>query len=131
MGAKLRGSSGGGKWGWKQGAPAHGGPLFFVMPLTRSILPYRRRLGVGVLLATVALAFPGWTAAQTAATGPLEPPTARVAALPVALYTAQANLQEASDASKSGLATEVLLARLTEQLGPQLEAAVRVAAAAR
>ena len=100
------------------------------MPLTRSIFPYRRRLGVGVLLATVALAFPAWTAAQTAATGPLEPPTARVAALPVALYTAQANLQEASDSSKSGLATEVLLARLAEQLGPQLEPAGRVAAAA-
>ena len=50
--------------------------------------------------------------------------------LPVALYTAQANVQEASDSSKSGLATEVLLSRLGEQLGPQLLPAGRVTAAA-
>jgi hypothetical protein len=48
----------------------------------------------------------------------------------VALYTAQANLQEASDSSKSGLATEVLLGRLAEQLGPQLLPAGRVLAVA-
>jgi hypothetical protein len=96
-------------------------------------MPYRRRLRLllaPVALAFPALAFPALAAAQTASAGPLEPPTAPVAALPVALYTAQANLQEASDSSKSGLATEVLLARLTEQLGPQLQPAGRVAAAA-
>ena len=48
----------------------------------------------------------------------------------MALYTAQANLQEASDSSKSGLATEVLLGRLAEQLGPQLLPAGRVLAVA-
>jgi len=48
----------------------------------------------------------------------------------VALYTAQANLQEASDSSKSGLATEALLGRLGEQLGRQLLAADRVVAVA-
>jgi hypothetical protein len=43
-----------------------------------------------------------------------------VAVLPVALYTAQANLQEPSDSTKAALATEVLLARLQELLGKQL-----------
>jgi len=80
----------------------------------------------------LALAAPPAAAAQTesARHAPLEPPTAPVAALPVALYTAQANVQEASDSSKSGLATEVLLSRLGEQLGPQLLPAGRVTAAA-
>ena len=57
-------------------------------------------------------------------------PTARVAVLPVALYTAQANLQESSDSIKAALATEVLLARLRELLGEQLIPADRAAAAA-
>jgi hypothetical protein len=53
-----------------------------------------------------------------------------VAVLPVALYTAQANVQEASDSTKAALATEVLLARLQELLGEQLMPADRVAAVA-
>jgi hypothetical protein len=43
-----------------------------------------------------------------------------VAVLPVALYTAQANLQEPSDSTKAALATQVLRARLQELLGKQL-----------
>jgi hypothetical protein len=81
-----------------------------------------------IFLLALALAGPP-AVAQTASGGPLEPPSASVAALPVALYTAQANLQEASDSSKSGLATEVLLGRLAEQLGSQLVATGPVAAA--
>jgi len=76
------------------------------------------------------LAIPAGAAAQTASVHAPEPPAASVAALPVALYTAQANLQEASDSSKSGLATQVLLGRLTEQLGPQLLPAKQVAVVA-
>lgn len=93
-----------------------------------------RRLAM--LLSTLAVAAPSVAAPPAAAqtesarSGPLEPPTAPVAALPVALYTAQANLQEASDSSKSGLATEVLFGRLGEELGQQLQPAARVAAAA-
>jgi hypothetical protein len=96
----------------------------------------RRRLTMllsTLVVATLAGAAPLASASaqtESARHGPLEPPTAPVAALPVALYTAQANLQEASDSSKSGLATEVLLSRLGEQLGPQLQPADRVAAAA-
>jgi hypothetical protein len=37
---------------------------------------------------------------------PAEPADARGALLPVALYTAQANVREASDSTKAGLATE-------------------------
>jgi Protein of unknown function (DUF2380) len=81
-------------------------------------------LGVAAPLAAAA------AQTESARRGPLELPTAPVAALPVALYTAQANVQEASDSSKSGLATEVLLSRLGEQLGQQLRPADRVAAAA-
>jgi hypothetical protein len=67
---------------------------------------------------------------QTDTARPRELPTAPVAVLPVALYTAQANVQEASDSTKAALATEVLLARLQELLGEQLMPADRVAAVA-
>ena len=77
-------------------------------------------MNYGNLMALAALTVPGAIAAQTARLEPREPPTAPVAVLPVALYTAQANLQEASDSGKAGLATEVLLARLHELLGRQL-----------
>jgi len=80
---------------------------------------------------STALALPPAATAQTESTRSLEPPNAPVAALPVALYTAQANFQEPSDSGKSGLATEVLFGRLQEQLGAQLRPADRVAAVAR
>jgi hypothetical protein len=59
-----------------------------------------------------------------------ESPDARVAALDVALYNAQANVQEATDAAKATLATSVLLATLGKLLPGQLadSAAVRAAA---
>jgi hypothetical protein len=61
---------------------------------------------------------------------PREAPTALVVVLPVALYNAQANVQEASDSSQAELSTQVLTAKLLEQLGQQLIAGERVAAAA-
>lgn len=79
-----------------------------------------------VLFTTVLV--PRAAAGQTA--GPRELPTAPVAVLPVALYTAQANVQELSDSGKSGLATEVLRSRLQELLGTQLIPADSVAAVA-
>ena len=72
------------------------------------------------LTTALALAIParGW--GQGAARGPLEPPDAPVAVLSVALYNAQANLQEATDSARAVLATEVLGAKLAELLSGQL-----------
>jgi hypothetical protein len=68
--------------------------------------------------------------AQSTASSPRESPGARVAALDVALYNAQANVQEATDADKATLATGVLLGTLRNLLPGQLadSAAVRAAA---
>ena len=101
-----------------------------IMPFTG--YPMLRACRLPIVLSALALAVPAAAAAQTesARSRPLESPSPPVAALPVALYTAQANLQETSDSSKSGLATEVLLSRLSEQLGQQLLPAARVVAAA-
>ena len=49
-----------------------------------------------------------------------------VVALDVALYTAGANLQEASDSARAALATTVLRGRLAELLGPALADSVAV-----
>ncbi len=65
--------------------------------------------------------------AQSDSTPAREAPGATVVVLPVALYNAQANLQEASDASQAALSTEVLTSRLQELLGPQLLAGKQVA----
>jgi hypothetical protein len=67
--------------------------------------------------------------AQTA-TRAREAPTVLVVVLPVALYNAQANVQEASDSSQAALATQILTGKLQELLGPQLIAGERVASAA-
>ena len=50
-----------------------------------------------------------------------------MAALDVALYTAGANLQEASDTSRAALATSVLRGKLAELLGPALADSAAVA----
>jgi hypothetical protein len=68
--------------------------------------------------------------AQNDSPSPLEAPSAKVAVLPVALYNAQANLQEASDSSQAALSTQVLTSKLQELLGPQLLSGSRVAAVA-
>ena len=62
---------------------------------------------------------------------PLEPPTARVAVMSVALYNAQANLRERTDARKAGLADSVLHATLARLLPGQLADSGEVGAAAR
>jgi hypothetical protein len=69
--------------------------------------------------------------AQSAGGGPLEPPHARVAALDVALYNAQANVQEPTDAEKADLATSVLHATLAKLLPGQLAGSEAVRAALR
>ena len=68
--------------------------------------------------------------AQGALTSPAEPAGARVAALDVALYNAQANVQEPSDTAKATLATEVLHVTLRRLLPAQTadSGAVRTAA---
>ena len=83
---------------------------------------------VWMVLLTTALR-PAWS--QSAASGPREPPGARVAALEVALYNAQANVQEQSDADKAALATEVLHSTLAKQLPGQLADSGAVRAAVR
>jgi hypothetical protein len=57
-------------------------------------------------------------------------PSAKVVVLPVALYNAQANVQEASDSAQAILSTEVLTEKLQELLGEQLLAKDQVSAAA-
>lgn len=95
-------------------------PIALNVPSNRLVL---------LVLFTAVLA-PRTAAGQSGTARPRELPTAPVAVLPVALYTAQANVQEASDSTKAALATEVLLARLQELLGKQLMPADRVAAVA-
>jgi hypothetical protein len=55
-----------------------------------------------------------------AAQAALEPPDAPLAVLPTALYNDQANLREASDSAKAGLATTVLRTRLDSLLAGQI-----------
>ena len=66
------------------------------------------------------LSIPLPAAAQTSTAARLEPATARVAVLPVALYTAQANVREPSDSGKAALGTQVLFARLGELMHRQV-----------
>ena len=66
------------------------------------------------LVVFTAVFVPRAVAGQVETLHPRESPTVPVAVLPVALYTAQANVQQPSDSTKAALATEVLLARLQE-----------------
>ncbi len=80
------------------------------------------------LLATAAVSRSG--AAQTASTSPRAATNATLVVFPVALYNAQANVQEASDSSQAVLSTQVLTGKLQELLGAQLVSGQRVVAAA-
>lgn len=86
------------------------------------------------LAATVAILagtfIPAVARAQTQSAPPRAAPSAEVVVLPVALYNAQANVQEASDSLQAALSTEVLTGKLQELLGKQLLAGARVATAA-
>jgi hypothetical protein len=77
---------------------------------------------VAVLAATTRCA-----RAQPDTAAALESLDARVAVLPAALYTAQANLQEVSDSTKSTIATGVLIETLGELLGDQAVSGDRIA----
>lgn len=93
------------------------------MKISRNI---QRALQVHRLLLVSALLAPA-AVAQTDHPARLEAPSAPVVVLPVALYNAQANLQEASDSSRAALATEIMTGRLQALLGRQLVAGDRVA----
>jgi hypothetical protein len=84
-------------------------------------------LSAGLALLTAVHIAPD-VAAQTS--GPKAAPTARVVVLPVALYNAQANVQEPSDTSWATLSTQVLTGKLEELLGEQLVPRQQVSAAA-
>lgn len=86
---------------------------------------------VGLFCLALSLGFATRAAAQSSATRPLEPADAPVAALHVALYNEQANVQESTDSAKAVLATEVLHGKLAELLPDQLVAGVARAAAER
>ena len=64
--------------------------------------------------------------AQRSASTQRAAPDAQVVLFPVALYNAQANVQEASDSAQAELSTEVLTGKLRELLGSQLTAGNRV-----
>jgi hypothetical protein len=78
-----------------------------------------------VLLAAVHIA----PALSAQSDGAKASPTARVVVLPVALYNAQANVQEPSDTARALLSTEVLTGKLHELLGEQLVPQQQVSAA--
>jgi hypothetical protein len=78
------------------------------------------RFGGLMLAAVLGIGMPAALRAQTGGPKGPEPPDARVAVLPASLYNDQANVREASDSAKSGIATAALRERLTELLGPQL-----------
>ncbi len=96
----------------------------YLSPITNLLLLPRALAPILIFLAMLA----GHVAsAQSDSTPPREAPGATVVVLPVALYNAQANLQETSDASQAALSTEVLTSTLQELLGPQLLAGKQVA----
>jgi hypothetical protein len=97
----------------------------YISGMTISSTNQRVRRAPLVFLASVLIspALP----AQTDSPAPLAAPSAKVVVLPVALYNAQANVQEASDSAHAVLATQVLTGKLEELLGPQLLAGPPVA----
>jgi hypothetical protein len=101
-------------------------PRPYISRMTRSFRHPRVLSAALALLAAAHMALP--VAAQT--TGTKAPPTARVALLPVALYNAQANVQEPSDTAQAVLSTEVLTGKLQELLGEQLVPRQQVSAVA-
>lgn len=88
------------------------------------------------ILIVLLAAAPASLVAQSAPSGSaysatLEQPDARVAVLDVALYNAQANVIEPTDAAKAELATRVLHSKLAELLPGQLADSAAVGAAGR
>ena len=97
------------------------------IPCMTIVFNHPRVLSAGLaLLAAVHIAPP--VSAQT--NGAKAAPTAKVVVLPVALYNAQANVQEPSDTARALLSTEVLTGKLQELLGEQLVPQQQVSVAA-
>jgi hypothetical protein len=90
-------------------------------------LRHPRVLSAGLALLTAVHIAPD-LAAQTS--GPKAAPTAKVVVLPVALYNAQANVQEPSDTARATLSSQVLTGKLQELLGEQIVPQQQVTAAA-
>ncbi|HEX5963024.1 MAG TPA: hypothetical protein VFY42_04835, partial [Gemmatimonadales bacterium] len=88
----------------------------------------RRALTALALLAAALLSRDA--SAQTQPARARAAPNAPVVVFPVALYNAQANVQEASDSAQAVLSTEVLTGKLGELLGDQLIAGRKVATTA-
>jgi hypothetical protein len=88
----------------------------------------RLRESLAALL--LAGAVPSALQAQATSSAPLERPDAKVAALEVALYNAQANVIEDSDPARAVIGTQVLDSTLSALLGPQLVARESVRSAA-
>ena len=106
----------------------NGDCLLYITSMTTSILHRRALTGTVALLTAVFVSRDA--PAQAGSTAPRAAPNARVVVLPVALYNAQANVQEASDSSRAALSTAVLTGKLQELLGNQLFAGAQVAAVA-
>ena len=75
---------------------------------------------IGLFVLALSLTVASRALPQGAASQPLEPADAPVAALHVALYNAQANVQEPTDTARAVLATAVLGDKLAELLQGQL-----------
>jgi hypothetical protein len=88
------------------------------------------RLPVSLAALVLCRLLPAALEAQTASSAPLDSPDAKVAALGVALYNAQANVIEKSDTAMAVLATQVLDSTLRDRLGPQVVSREAVQAAA-
>lgn len=86
----------------------------------RTTGPQPARFGGLVLAAALGIGMPAVVRGQAGGPRGPEAPDARVAVLPASLYNDQANVREASDSAKSGIATAALRERLTELIGPQL-----------
>jgi Protein of unknown function (DUF2380) len=95
--------------------------------MTLSRLHWSAAALVALLSGTV-LSRPAWPQSTSAAEK--ASPAASVVVFPVALYNAQANLQEASDTARATLSTQVLTGKLRELLGSQLVSGPPVASAA-
>jgi hypothetical protein len=91
---------------------------------------YSRVLPLIALLAGFRAVPVGAQSTDGSPAAPLEPPSARVAVMDVALYNAQANLQERSDAEKAALADSVLHATLARLLPGQVADSAEVRSAA-
>jgi hypothetical protein len=97
--------------------------------MTRSRFEWQAAAALAVLSLTGAAHGLAQSAPLTSA--PRAAPGAPVVLLPVALYNAQANLQEVSDSANAGLSTEVLTGKLRELLEEQLLSGARIDSVAR